>query len=177
MLSQGFPGGSMGKNIPANVGDPGSIPGLIRSPGEGNGNPLQDSCLGYPKDRGAWQATRHEAAKEAKSDTTQQLNYGNNNKCFPVVVATAVSPPRTFSEDFITQMLGTSLGSCFKLERVPTCPGTAHLVDMAYKHPALSPLLTLCQLQSSPCIIGQVFHLVSPSPSASFFNDIAPTTS
>ena len=48
------------KNLPANVGDSrdaGSIPGLGRSPGGGNGNPLQYSCLGNPTDRGAWQAT------------------------------------------------------------------------------------------------------------------------
>ena len=48
--------------------DPGFIPGLGRSPGEGNGNLLQYSCLGNPMDRGAWQATVHGAAKE--SDTT-----------------------------------------------------------------------------------------------------------
>ena len=41
----GFPGGSDGKASACNVGDPGSIPGSGRSPGEGNGNPLQDSCL------------------------------------------------------------------------------------------------------------------------------------
>ena len=45
----------MVKNLP--VGDLGSIPGLGRSPGEGNGNPLQYSCLKNPMDRGAWQAT------------------------------------------------------------------------------------------------------------------------
>ena len=50
----GFPGGSLGKNLP---GDVGSIPGLGRSPGEGNGNPLQYSCLENPMDRGAWKAT------------------------------------------------------------------------------------------------------------------------
>ena len=43
------------KNLPANAGDVGSILGLERSPGEGNGNPLQYSCLGNPMDRGAWQ--------------------------------------------------------------------------------------------------------------------------
>ena len=42
-----------------NVGDPGSIPGLVRSPGEGNGNPLQYSCLEIPMDGGAWWATVH----------------------------------------------------------------------------------------------------------------------
>ena len=49
-----FPGGSDGKASVYNVGDLGSIPGLGRSPGEGNGNPLQDYCLENPMDRGAW---------------------------------------------------------------------------------------------------------------------------
>ena len=48
-----FPGGSVGKESSCSVGDLGSIPGLGRSPGEGNGNPLQYSCLENPKDRGA----------------------------------------------------------------------------------------------------------------------------
>ena len=59
-----FPSGSMVKNLPANAGDTGSVPGLGRSPGEGNGNPLQYSCLGNPMDRGAWQATVHGVTKE-----------------------------------------------------------------------------------------------------------------
>ena len=50
----GFPGGSDGKASVYNAGDPGSIPGLGRSPGEGNGNPLQYYCLENPMDRGAW---------------------------------------------------------------------------------------------------------------------------
>ena len=49
-----FPGGSDGKASVYNAGDPGSSPGLGRSPGEGNGNPLQYSCLENPMDRGAW---------------------------------------------------------------------------------------------------------------------------
>ena len=53
----GFPGGSDGKESACNAGDPGSIPGLGRSPGEGNCTPLQHFCLGNPMDRGAWQAT------------------------------------------------------------------------------------------------------------------------
>ena len=52
-----FAGGSVVKNLPANAGDPGLIPGLGRSPGGGNGNPLQYSCLENPMDRGAWWAT------------------------------------------------------------------------------------------------------------------------
>ena len=59
----GFPGGSAVKNPPANVGDTSSIPGLGRSLGEGNGNPLQCSCLENPMDRGACQASIHGVAK------------------------------------------------------------------------------------------------------------------
>ena len=58
-----FPGGSDGKASVYNAGDPGSIPGLGRSPGEGNGNPLQDYCLENPMNRRAWQATVHGVAK------------------------------------------------------------------------------------------------------------------
>ena len=56
-------GGSDGKASACNVGDLSSIPGLGRSPGEGNGNPLQDSCLENPVDGGAWWATVHGVAK------------------------------------------------------------------------------------------------------------------
>ena len=49
--------GSVGKESAYNVVGAGSIPGWVRSPGEGNSNSLQDSCLGNPMDRGAWQAT------------------------------------------------------------------------------------------------------------------------
>ena len=61
-LASAFPGGSDGKVSACYAGDPGSIPGLGRSPGEGNGNPLQYSCLENPMDRGAWQATVHGVA-------------------------------------------------------------------------------------------------------------------
>ena len=67
----GFPGGSVVKNPPANARDAGSIPGLGKSPGEGNGNPLQYSCLGNPMDRGAWWATIHAIAKRHDLVTKQ----------------------------------------------------------------------------------------------------------
>ena len=54
MYLWGCPGGSDGKESACNAGDLGSIPGLRRSPGEENGNPLQYSCLEIPTDRGAW---------------------------------------------------------------------------------------------------------------------------
>ena len=57
-----------GKESACQAGDAGSIPGSGRSPGEENGNPLQNSCLGNPMDRGAWWATVHRVAK--KLDTT-----------------------------------------------------------------------------------------------------------
>ena len=59
----GFPGGSVVKNPPTNAGDMGLIPESGRSPGEGNGNPLQNSCLGNSMNRGVWQATVHGVAK------------------------------------------------------------------------------------------------------------------
>ena len=77
------------KNLPANVGDTrdvGSIPGLGRYPEEGNGNPIQYSCLENSKDRGDWQAT---VQGVAESDTTEHrgqelLYYGNFPKCVKI---------------------------------------------------------------------------------------------
>ena len=62
-LKEGFPSGSVVKNSPDKAGDPCSIPGSGRFSGEGNGNPLQYSCLGKPIDRGACWATVHGVAK------------------------------------------------------------------------------------------------------------------
>ena len=66
MPYEGFPGGSEGKASACDVGDPGSIPGSGRSPGEGNGNPLQYSCLEDPMGGGAWWAPQD----HKESDTT-----------------------------------------------------------------------------------------------------------
>ena len=60
---KGFPGGLVAKNLPASAGYSSSIPGLRRSPGVGNSNPLQYSCLGNPMDRGAWWAVIHGVTK------------------------------------------------------------------------------------------------------------------
>ena len=59
----GLPSGSDGKESACNAGDTVLIPGLGRSPGEGNGNPLQYSCLENSMDRGAWQAVVHGVSK------------------------------------------------------------------------------------------------------------------
>ena len=64
----GFPGGSDDKESSCNVGDLGTIPGLIRSSGGGHSNPLKYSCLENSMDRGAWQATVYEVTE---SDMTE----------------------------------------------------------------------------------------------------------
>ena len=71
----GFPGGSNGKESTCYAEDLGLIPGLGRSPGEGNDIPLQYSCLENPKDRGDWQAVVHRATE---SDTTEVTNTHND---------------------------------------------------------------------------------------------------
>ena len=63
LLFSGFSDGSVVKNLPANAEDVGLITGLERSPGEGDGNPNQYSCLGNSMDRRAWRATVHRVAK------------------------------------------------------------------------------------------------------------------
>ena len=74
----GFPGGSVVKNPPTNAGDMGSLSESGRSPGKGNGNPLQYSCLRNPTVGGAWHAIVRGVTKE--SDMTQRLNNSNNKK-------------------------------------------------------------------------------------------------
>ena len=76
----GFLNVSVVKNSLANAGDVGSVPGLGRSPGEGNGNPLQYSCLGNPQNRGVWWVTVHGVSKE--SDTTEGVHaYAHAHTC------------------------------------------------------------------------------------------------
>ena len=80
MEKRGLPWWLSDKNPPVSAGDPGLIPGVGRSPREGNGNPLQYSCLGNPTDRGAWRATVYRVTEE--EDTTEQLN----NNCMYIMV-------------------------------------------------------------------------------------------
>ena len=68
--SSGFPGGSVGKNPPANAGNAGLIPESETSLGGGHGNPFQYSCLENPMDRGAWQAAVHRVAKSQVCQST-----------------------------------------------------------------------------------------------------------
>ena len=74
LSAQGFPGSSVVKSLPTNAGDMDLVPGSGRSPGEGNGNLLQYSCLGNPMDRGVWWAVVQGVAKKVRHDleTKQQ---------------------------------------------------------------------------------------------------------
>ena len=87
ILHHGFPGGSDGKASVYNAGDPVSIPRSGRSPGEGNGHPLQHSCTENPVDRGPWCATVHGVAKDQTrlGDSTFFLScYTSYSASFPI---------------------------------------------------------------------------------------------
>ena len=78
----GFPGGSVVKNLSVNAWDTGLISGLGRSPGGGNGNPLQYSCLGNPRDRGAQWATVHGSQRVGQDLVTEQQHiYAMEYQC------------------------------------------------------------------------------------------------
>ena len=78
----GFPHSSVGKESACTAGDPVSIPGLGKSPGEGNGNLLQYSCLENPTDRGAWQATVHGVARVRHDLGTKERKRERLNSTF-----------------------------------------------------------------------------------------------
>ena len=88
-----FPGGSEVKASASNAGDPGSIPGLGRSPGEGNGNPLQYSCLENPMDLKVWSATIHGVAKSRArlSDFTSLQAWPHPSEQDPVFPSVSLS--------------------------------------------------------------------------------------
>ena len=71
---KGSPGSSDGKESACNVGDPCSIPGSERAPGEGHGNPLQYSCLENPMDRGDWGATQSMGLRRVEHDLVTNLS-------------------------------------------------------------------------------------------------------
>jgi len=77
--SMGFPHSSVGRASACNVGDLGSIPGWKISPGEGNGYPLQYSCLENPMERGAWQATAHGITRVRHDLTLSSFSMINND--------------------------------------------------------------------------------------------------
>ena len=80
MRSEGLPDGWVVRNAPANAGDGGSVSGSGRSPGEGNGNPFQCSCLGNPMNRGAWKATPHTESKKVTHYLATKQQQGWNSE-------------------------------------------------------------------------------------------------
>ena len=106
-----LPHNSVSKESACNAGDLGSIPWLGRSPGEGNGNPLQYSCLKNPMDRGAWQATVHGATRVGHDLVT---------KAPPLYTSTSsISKPQPVSLPYVLH-LGSKLSliiSVFKMSR------------------------------------------------------------
>ena len=84
----GFPGGSDGKESACNAGNPGSVPGLGRSPGEENGYPFHYSCLVNSVDREAWQATVHGVSKSQtrlRTNTFSYLDLSIERDCTPLI--------------------------------------------------------------------------------------------
>ena len=89
LKEQGFPGGTVEKTPSANAGDQrdgGSIPGLGGSPGGGNGNPPQDSCLENPTDRGAWRATVHGITRSQTRLSRHAYTYLEEQICLHVLL-------------------------------------------------------------------------------------------
>ena len=118
----GFPGGSGGKESACNAGDPGSIPGSGRFPGEGNSNPLQYSCLENPMDRGAWPVTVH---RVAESDTTEQLTHTQKDQQVmksPVYYLAFVSVLYSWGSE-VTQPIDYSVRSfCTQINKTYSLP-------------------------------------------------------
>ena len=99
LIQECFSGGTVVKNLPANTGDAGdvgSIPGLGKSPGGGNSNPLQYSCLGNPMDRGAWSITFHGVSKSRTQLSMQTIKtyVKNLNDKGEISLTPAGSKPR-----------------------------------------------------------------------------------
>ena len=84
----GFWGSSVGKESACSAGDLGSIPGLRWSPGEGNGNPFQYSCLGNPMDRGAWCAAVHRVSQSCTQLKRLSMNAFTGPQGLPLVHST-----------------------------------------------------------------------------------------
>ena len=113
----GFPHSPVDKEFACNAGDPGLIPGLGRSPGEGNGNPFQCSCLENLMDRGAWQATVHGVMRVVNDLVTKpppyklltqclaHLSYSINNSCYFALKNIQTFEPQSTVQLWLTSLL------------------------------------------------------------------------
>ena len=98
----GFPGNSDGKVSACNAEDPGSIPRSGRSPGEGNGNPLQYSCLDNPMDRGAWRGYSPWGHRDGHKGATKQQEPNHHLQCAAALAPDIVTCPQISGSDRYT---------------------------------------------------------------------------
>ena len=159
-----FPGGSDGKVSACNVGDPGSIPGLGRSPGEGNGNLLQYSCLENSMDWGAWWATVHVVIKSQTwlSDFTSLLMWQSLPHCWKrLSLAVTSSSPDSSPSDLSRHWLlvpeqGASPGT-----QAPHSVGLPPAQGPAVMHRTPFPAPSPCRTR--PDLSGECFPWSSKS--------------
>ena len=116
LKDRGFPDGSVVKNLPANAADAGSIPGLGRSPGERNGNPLQYSCLEKSMDGEAWQAIVHGVAKGQTRLSDFTFTFSFMDLTFQVPVQYCSLQHQTLLPSAVT----STTGCCFCFGSIPS---------------------------------------------------------
>ena len=123
IITLGFLGGSVVKNLPANAGDAGSTTGSGRSLGEGNGNPNQYSCLGNSMDRGAWRTTVHGVARVGQNLVTKQQVL-LHARCHASTTVTNMRPPQRMRGEGQTheQMLLKTVFSESTWKEHESCP-------------------------------------------------------
>ena len=144
----GVPGSSDGKASTYNAGDPGLIPGLGRSSGEGNGNPLQYSCLENPMDWGAWWATAHGVAKSRtrlRDFTSLHFKVLSHSKAGNQPISITVPAPtwavpiawsdshQIIFSDLLTEVYTFSIFyiyACLQVKDGPSWTGSCKLVDI-----------------------------------------------
>ena len=137
---EGLPCGSDSKVSACNVGDPGSIPGSGRSPGEGNGNPLQYSCLENSKDWGAWWATVHGVTKSWTQ--LSDFTYGMWDLSSPTRDETCASPALQWKHGILTTGLSKKSQD---LDFIPHVPQHGKNSHAAHKLPPVSfPMRVTC---------------------------------
>ena len=123
IITLGFLGGSVVKNLPANAGDAGSTTGSGRSLGEGNGNPNQYSCLGNSMDRGVWRTTVHGVARVGQNLVTKQQVL-LHARCHASTTVTNMRPPQRMRGEGQTheQMLLKTVFSESTWKEHESCP-------------------------------------------------------
>ena len=138
--SGGFPDGSDGKESACNAGGWGSIPGSVRSPGEGNGYPLQYSCLGNPRDRGTWRTMVHGIAKTWTPLSDQHFHFHMENGTSKIFSRQGSFPVACGTYRIVVSPLhGDAVPTQFQAPDPPQShPPTLYLCLSCLQHPPLS---------------------------------------